>query len=304
MSAQHFDVIVIGQGIAGLTAAKQARQQGVSVACIEEQMFGGLVININELDGAIEGSGTDLASNLMLEASEAGVEMLSECVTGIDTAGARLIVSTDQGSHHAAAVIIASGAKLRKLGVPGETEFEYRGVASCADCDGPMYQEADVVVVGGGDSALQEALVLAQFCRQVHLVHHGKELTAHARLVAAVRASPNITELSPYEVTAIRGDKGVDHVDVVNCNDRSTMEIACTGIFAYIGLEPTSGFAPESVKDASSGLIVVDASLQTAIPGLYAAGAVRAGYGGMLENAIADGEAAAQAAVARARANA
>ncbi len=303
MSAQHFDVIVIGQGIAGLTAAKQARQQGVSVACIEEQMFGGLVININELDGAIEGSGTDLASNLMLEASEAGVEMLSECVTGIDTAGARLIVSTDQGSHHAAAVIIASGAKLRKLGVPGETEFEYRGVASCADCDGPMYQEADVVVVGGGESALQEALVLAQFCRQVHLVHHGKELTAHARLVAAVRASPNITELSPYEVTAIRGDKGVDHVDVVNCNDRSTTEIACTGIFAYIGLEPTSGFAPESVRDAASGLIVVDASLQTALPGLYAAGAVRAGYGGMLENAIADGEAAARAAVARARDN-
>jgi len=301
MSAQHFDVIVIGQGIAGLTAAKQARQQGASVACIEEQMFGGLVININELDGAIEGSGTDLASNLMLEASEAGVEMLSECVTGIDTAGGRLIVSTDQGSHNAAAVIIASGAKLRKLGVPGEAEFEYRGVASCADCDGPMYQGADVVVVGGGDSALQEALVLAQFCRQVHLVHHGKALTAHARLIEKVRACPNITELSAHEVTAIRGEKGVDRVDVVNCSDRTTKEIACTGIFAYIGLEPTSGFAPESVKNADSGLIVVDASLQTALPGLYAAGAVRAGYGGMLENAIADGEAAAQAAVARAK---
>lgn len=302
MSAQQFDVIVIGQGVAGLTAARQARLLGASVASIEEQMFGGLVININELDGSVEGSGTDLASNLMLEASEAGVTMLSECVTGIAVAGDGLLVSTDQGEHAARAVIVASGAKLRRLGVPGEAEFEYRGVASCADCDGPMYQGADVVVVGGGDSALQEALVLAQFCRQVHLVHHGKTLTARAELVNSVRACANIAEMQPYEVTAILGDKGVERVAVVNCDDRSTREIPCTGIFAYIGLEPATSFVPEAIREAATGLIVVDASLQTAIPGVYAAGAVRAGYGGMIEHAIADGTACAQAAVARSRA--
>lgn len=302
MPEQHFDVIVIGQGITGLTAATQARRQGVSVACIEEQMFGGLVININELDGSVGGSGTDLASNLMLEASEAGVEMLSECVTGIDTLGDRLIVATDQASHSASAVIAASGAKLRKLGVPGEAEFEYRGVASCADCDGPMYQGADVVVVGGGDSALQEALVLAQFCRKVHLVHHGRQLTAGKHLAEALRARDNIVEVCPFEVTAIAGDKGVERVEIRNCDDHSTREIACSGIFAYIGLVPSSGFAPASVRDSASGLIQVDAKLQTSLPGLYAAGAVRAGYGGQIADAIADGELAAQSAVMHVRA--
>jgi len=168
-----FDVVVIGAGITGLTAAKAAVQSGLRTANIEALMFGGLVVNINDLDGETTGSGTDLASNLMMEISDLGVENLSETVSTLAREGDRLKVTTDAGTHQARAVIIASGAKLKRLGIPGEAEFEYKGVSQCADCDGPMYKDEEVVVVGGGDSALQEALVLAEYCKRVHLVHRG-----------------------------------------------------------------------------------------------------------------------------------
>src|SRR3972149_994216 len=195
MPDSKFDVIVIGAGITGLTAAKCAVQTGLPTANIEALLFGGLVININELDGEPHGSGTDLASNLMLEVSELGVANLSETVTTLARDGNFLTVRTDAGTHRARAVIIASGAKLKRLGIPGEAEFEHRGVSQCADCDGPMYKDEDVVVVGGGDSALQEALVLANFCKRVHVVHRGTQFRARRHLVDAVAARNNIQPL-------------------------------------------------------------------------------------------------------------
>ncbi len=295
MADSHYDVIVIGAGITGLTAAKHAVQSGLTTANIEALMFGGLVLNVNELDGETHGSGTDLASNLMMEISDLGVTNLSETVTAIARAGDQLSVTTDAGTHRARAVIVASGAKLKRLGIPGEAEFEYKGVSQCADCDGPMCKDQDVVVVGGGDSALQEALVLANFCARVHLVHRGKQFRARRSLVDAIAARSNIAPVWGSVVEEILGGAVVEKVRVRNVASNAASEIACSGFFAYIGLAPACEFVPAEVARDASGALVTDAALQTALAGLYAAGAVRAGYGGLLTHAVAEGRAAAQA---------
>ena len=301
MPDSQFDVIVIGAGITGLTAAKHAAQSGLSVANVEALLFGGLVININELDGEPHGSGTELASTLMMEVSDLGVANLSETVTALARDGDFLSVVTDAGRHRARAVIIASGAQLKRLGIPGEAEFEHRGISQCADCDGPMYKDQDVVVVGGGDSALQEALVLAGFCKRVHLVHRGTKFRARRHLVDAVAARNNIQPVWNTVAEEVLGAEMVTGVRVRNVADGATSEIPCTGLFAYIGLEPRCDFAPPEIQRDANGCLMTDASLQTAMTGVYAAGAVRAGYGGLLTHAITDGITAAKAVSAQLR---
>ncbi len=291
MSDSNFDVIVIGTGIAGLAAAKVAAQKGLRTAGAEQLLFGGLVVNINELHGEIEGSGTDYASNLMMETSDLGVESLNETVSAIAKNGDKFTVTTDAGTHSARAVIIASGARLKRLGVPGEMEFEHRGVSQCADCDGPMYKDEEVVVVGGGDSALQEALVLAHFCKRVHLVHRGAKFSARQSFIDAVAAQPVIQTLWNTTVDAIEGEDMVKKLRVKSA-DGKTSEIAASGVFAYVGLEPNVECVPAEIKRDATGRLTTDASLQTSLAGVFAAGAVRAGCGGNLIDAQKDGEAA------------
>jgi len=295
MSDSNFDVIVIGTGIAGLAAAKIAAQKGLRTASAEKLLFGGLVVNINELDGEIEGSGTDYASNLMMETSDLGVESLSETVSAIAKNGDRFTVTTDAGTHSARAVIVASGAKLKRLGVPGEADFEHRGVSQCADCDGPMYKDEEVVVVGGGDSALQEALVLAHFCKRVNLVHRSAAFSAKQSLIDAVAAQPVIQTLWNTTVEAIEGDDMVRKVRVKGADGKTT-DLAANGVFAYIGLEPNSDFVPAEIKRDDGGRVITDDTLQTTLPGVFAAGVVRAGCGGDLIDALRDGEKAGAAA--------
>ncbi len=293
---EPYDVLVIGTGITGLTAARQALREGLVTAAMESMFFGGLVTNINDLDGEPGGSGSDVSAGLMMEISQMGVKNISEAASAITRDGDCLVVKGDAGSHRARSVIIASGARLKHLGVPGEAELEEKGVSRCADCDGPFYQGKEVVVVGGGDSALQEALVLTEFAGRVHLVHRGEEFRAQQHLVDRLAGHSNIQVHMNTRVEAVLGSAAVSGVRV-RAGD-GVSEIACAGFFAYVGLEPANEFVPAEIARDAAGFLQTDEGLQTAMPGVFAAGAVRFGYGGMLTHAIAEGEAAAKSALA------
>jgi thioredoxin reductase (NADPH) len=292
----NYDLIVIGEGVSGLTCASHATQAGLRVATIESTLFGGLVLNVNELDGFPgHESGTDLASQLMASNAEAGVTSIQEEVTGIRQAGTGFEVATGAGARYAARqVVIASGARLKKLGIPGEKEFEGRGVSSCADCDAPMYMNEEAIVVGGGDSAMQEALVLAKFCSKVQIVIRGDKLRAQKHLADAVAANPKISLRRSSTVEAILGGQMVEKIRIRDANGK-TEDVPSAGIFAYVGLEPNSGFAPKEISRDGKNCLVTDSTCETSIKGVWAIGAVRSGYSGLLKDAVGEAQRVADA---------
>lgn len=300
MSTTAFDIIVIGEGIAGLTAAHTLAKMGLSAATFEQQIFGGLVLNVNELDPAPPGGeagGAAFAAEMTQANAEAGVSSIQEPVTAIAAADGGFTVTTEGGSYRARQVIVASGASLKLLGVPGESEFEGRGVSKCADCDGPMFQNETVAVVGGGDSALQEAQVLSHYCGKVWLIHRGTAFSAQQRFIDQIQGNDKIETRFGTTVEAILGGQMVEKLRIKSST--GSEEIPCAGVFAYIGLEPNAKFLPADVKRDAKGFVTTNDSLETSVSGLWAAGAVRSGCGGSLDDAMADARRAAEAAASR-----
>lgn len=302
MAGTSFDIAVIGGGIAGLTAAHHAALAGVSVAhFVGDGLPGGLVTNVGALDGwPATGpvSGADLAAGLLAQNEALGVSLVASQVALVEGGAVKTLGGPD-GTWRARQVIVATGATLRTLDVPGAARLAGRGVSQCAWCDGGLYRDAEVVVAGGGDAALSEAIHLGQFARGVTIVTRGEMFRARRHYVSRVADDERFRLRWASEIVEVLGGDRVEGVRVLDREAGSDEVIACGGVFVFVGLMPNADLlGPAAARDAD-GFLVTDAHFETSVPGVLAIGAVRAGYGGRLTQAVAEATIAAEQAAAR-----
>lgn len=298
-----FDIIVAGGGIAGLTAGLTAARLGRKTLILTGDQLGGNLLSIEKIEGFPgfpEGiAGFELCPSTQMQAAEAGAEFETTEIQAIDGAPLAWHIKTAEGDFTACAVILATGASLKTLGVPGEEEFKGRGVSHCASCDAPLLRGAPAVVVGGGDSALQEALTLANAGVPVTILQKGAELTAQSAYRDRVAAEDKITVRCNESVAEIVGKDGVEGVKLP-----SGETIPAGGVFIYIGFAPNTGYLDGKVTFDERNAIVTGVDLATSVEGIFAAGAVRAGWAGRAAASAGDGATAAIAADAYLRTNA
>ncbi len=297
------DLVIIGAGVAGLTAATIAAQHGLSVLVIERMGAGGQVMNVEQVHNmpgfAQPLSGFELGPQLQEQAEGAGAQFLLDTVERLEPAeagvpGGRHVLHCSGEAVAARAVLVAAGSTRRKLQVPGEEALEGRGVSHCASCDGPLFRGQPVVVVGGGDSAFGETLVLALHASRVTVVF--REAAPHAQhyLVQAVAGLPHVELLPNTRVTGITGDQGVAGL-FLQQRGEAERAVPAEGVFVYAGLLADTAFLQGQLKLDAQGRIETGANLCSSLPGVFAAGDIRAGSGYLLATAAGDGAAAARA---------
>jgi thioredoxin reductase (NADPH) len=297
---RDFDLVVIGAGVAGLTAAMHAARYGLSVAVVERLGVGGQIAaaeRIENFPGFPQGlSGAELGPLLHEQAETAGAEFILDTVDGIAIDGEWRVVKGASETIKARAAIVAAGSALRSLGVPGEEAFLGRGVSHCASCDGHFFSGRDVCVVGGGDSALDEALMLTEHASRVVIIHRGATFDAQRVLVDRAAANSKIEMVSSTAVEEIVGTDNVSGVRLRDLVAGTTHERAVKGVFIYVGLEPNSAFLRGIVALDPAGHIETDIMMRTSVPGIFAAGDIRRHSVAQLAAVAGDGATAAIAA--------
>jgi thioredoxin reductase (NADPH) len=294
----EFDVVVAGGGIAGLTAGLTAARLGRKTLVLTGDMLGGLLLSINKIDGFPgfpEGiPGYELCPMAQEQATEAGAEFAMDELVEIAAQDGQWRIGSRTGeAYDARAVIVATGSSLRALGVPGEERLRGKGVSHCASCDAPLMRDRVVAVVGGGDSAAQEALTLAEFASRVIVLHRGTALGAQASYRDAMKRHPKIELRFNAVVEEILGDAHVTGARVRDALTGASADMDLAGLFVYVGLRPNTEFLAGRAALAPSGQIATDAAMRTGLAGLCAAGSVRSGWLGRAVASAGEGASAA-----------
>ena len=295
-----YEILIAGGGIAGLTAGMMAARLGRRSMVLTGGVPGGHLISIDRIEaypGFPEGvSGYELCPMVQEQAMEAGAEFAASELQQIQPEDNNYRVTTTEGEYRARCLIIATGCSLKELGVPGETPFRGKGVSHCASCDAPLLRDKLVAVVGGGDSAMQEALTLAESASQVTILHRSAELSGQASYRNRIEAHPKISVRFNTVVEEIAGDDAVTGVRIRDVQKEETAELEAAGVFIYIGMQPNSACLGSLATLEPDLRIPVDGQLRTALQGVFAAGIVRSGTRGQAVCSAADGAAAAIAA--------
>ncbi|MBN2464325.1 thioredoxin-disulfide reductase [candidate division WOR-3 bacterium] len=294
------EILAVGAGPAGLTAGIYAARSGHKAILLEKSFAGGQMALTSEVEnypGFSEPvNGMQLAQTMEQQATRFGCEMLNGEATGITSSAGGFEVATTAGPVTAAAVVVCSGVKPKLLGAPGETELTGRGVSYCAVCDGPLFKGREVAVIGGGDSALDEAIYLSNIASRVHVIHRRDEFRACKFAQQRLRERDNIVYHLSCVVDSFNGSKRLENLTVRNLKDNSTSVLPVAGAFVYVGWQPNTGWCSNLVALDDSGNVKTDDRLRTSVPGIFAAGDVRNTHLRQVATAVGDGALAAMSA--------
>jgi thioredoxin reductase (NADPH) len=298
MSDGAYDLVIVGGGVAGLTAGLTSARVGRKTRVLTGESLGGHLVSIERIDGYPgfpDGiPGYDLCPIIQEQAVGAGAEFTAGDATALHNEDGSWRVTTTQGADvRARAIVIATGTTLKTLGIPGEEQFRGKGVSHCASCDAPLLRNRIVGVVGGGDSALQEALTLAQHASRVIILHRGTAFSAQAAYVQQVQKNPKIEVRFGTIVEEAIGNGGLTSVRTRTVADGTTGQIELTGLFVYVGLAPATTLVNGVLALDASGRIPVNDEMRSHVRGLFAVGTVRSGSAGRAASAAGDGAMAA-----------
>lgn len=297
MQSKTYDVIVIGGGPAGLTAGIYSTRAGLKTLLLEKSAIGGQVSKtslIENYPGFPDGiDGVKLIEKMVDQAKKFGVEIAIEGAEKIAVNGNDKTITTQKQEYKAKAVIIATGSKFKELGVPTEIELIGKGVSYCAVCDGPLFRNRVVGVVGGGDSALTEAIYLSKLAQKVYLIHRRDEFRAARSIQDKVSAIKNIEIVLNTIVKEIKGTAKLEAIKISDKTDNQPTELKLDGLFIYVGTIPNTNFIKELVKLDEEGYIITSENLETNVSGIFAAGDVRKKTLRQISTSVGDGALAA-----------